>query len=263
MIITSVDTETSLVKGLVLRIRRMAFMCKQCDVPSFTRRGLFTLGLATTAAAALPLLPAWAQSASPAPNAISPDEALRRLQEGNARYAGNTSTNKDFSAGRVARAGAQYPFASIVSCADSRLAPELAFDQGLGDLFVVRVAGNFVNEDGLASLEYGAVVLGVPLIMVLGHTNCGAIGATIKAVKDGTTLPGHLPSLINAIRPAVVAAQAKPATDLLIEATAENVRLNVKYLQAAKPLLSDLVAAGKLKIVGAVYDIATGKITAV
>ena len=238
-------------------------MCKQCDVPSFTRRGLFSIGLAASASVALPSLPAWAQSAPPAPTAISPDEALKRLQEGNARYAANTSTNKDFSAGRAARASAQYPFAGIVSCADSRLAPELAFDQGLGDLFVVRVAGNFVNEDGLASLEYGATILGVPLIMVLGHSNCGAVNATIKVVKEGTTLPGHLPSLINAIRPAVVAAQAKSPADLLAEATAENVRLNVKYLAAAKPLLSDLVAAGKVKVVGAVYDIASGKVTAV
>jgi len=147
-----------------------------------------------------------------------------------------------------------------VSCADSRLAPELAFDQGPGELFVVRVAGNFVNEDGLASLEYGAMVLGVPLIMVLGHSSCGAVDATIKVVKDGSTLPGHLPSLINAIRPAVVAAQAKNPADLLAEATAENVRLNVKSLLNAKPILSDLVAGGKLKVVGAVYDIATGKV---
>jgi carbonic anhydrase len=239
-------------------------MCKQCDTPNVSRRSLFSLGLAATlTAAAFPSLPAWSQAASPAPNAISPDEALKRLQDGNARYAANTSMNKDFSAGRAARASAQYPFASIVSCADSRLSPELAFDQGLGDLFVVRVAGNFTNEDGLASLEYGAVVLGVPLIMVLGHSNCGAINATIKAVKEGTTLPGHLPSLINAIRPAVVAAEAKKPADLLAEATAENVRLNVKYLQTAKPLLADLVAAGKLKVAGAVYDIATGKVTAV
>ena len=238
-------------------------MCKQCDAARLTRRDLFGIGVTAAVVAAGPSLPAWAQSASPAPNAIGPDEALKRLQEGNARYAANTARNKDFSAGRVARASAQYPFASIVSCADSRLAPELAFDQGPGELFVVRVAGNFVNEDGLASLEYGAIVLGVPLIMVLGHTNCGAVNATIKAVKEGTTLPGHLPRLINAIRPAVTAAQAKAPTDLLAEATAENVRLNVKKLEAAKPLLSDLVAAGKVKVVGAVYDIASGKVSSV
>ena len=228
-----------------------------------TRRGLFTVGLAATAAAALPSLPSWAQSAAPAPNAISPDAALQRLDEGNARYVANTRVNRDFSAGRAARASAQYPFASIVSCADSRVAPEFGFDQGPGDLFVVRVAGNFVDEDGLASLEYGATILGVPLIMVLGHSNCGAVNATIKVVKDGTTLPGHLPSLINAIRPAVVAAQANAPADLLAAATVENVRLNVKYLETAKPLLSDLVAAGKLKVVGAVYDIASGKVTSV
>src|SRR3954470_18948131 len=240
-----------------------AFMCKQCDLTRFSRRGLLTAGLATAAAAALPPLPAWAQSAAPAPNAISPDEALARLQQGNARYAANAPTNRDYAAGRVARAQGQYPFASIVSCADSRLAPELAFDQGPGELFVVRVAGNFINEDGLASLEYGAAVLGVPLIMVLGHSNCGAVDATIKAMNDGTTLPGHLPSLINAIRPAVEAAQATKAADLLREATAENVRRGVGYLQTAKPLLSDLVSAGKLKVVGAVYDINSGMVTAV
>jgi carbonic anhydrase len=238
-------------------------MCEDCEAPSLTRRTVLTIGTAAAAAAALAPLPAWAQSPSPAPTAPSPDEALKRLREGNGRYAANTSKNRDFSARRVARARAQHPFASIVSCSDSRIAPELAFDQGLGDLFVVRVAGNFVNEDGLASLEYGSMVLGVPLIMVLGHSNCGAVAATIKAVKDGTTLPGHLPSLIDAIRPAVLAAQQKNAADPLAEATAENVRLTVKTLQTAKPILSDLVAAGKVKVAGAVYDIASGKVTPV
>jgi carbonic anhydrase len=236
-------------------------MCTKCAATRLSRRDLLTIATAAAAVATLQPLPTFAQS--PAPNAISPADALKRLQEGNARYAANSPTNKDYSADRASRASAQYPFASIVSCADSRVAPELAFDQGPGDLFVVRVAGNFVNEDGLASLEYGSLVLGVPLIMVLGHSNCGAVNATIKAVKDGTTLPGHLPSLINAIRPAVLAAQAKNPADLLAEATAENVRLSVKTLQTAKPILSDLVSAGKLKVVGAVYDIATGKVTAV
>ena len=235
-------------------------MCERCPVPSFTRRSLLTAGAAAAANAALPAFPLRAQSPSTPPNAISPDEALKRLRQGNARYAANQPTNKDFSAGRVARAQAQYPFASIVSCSDSRVAPELAFDQGPGQLFVVRVAGNFVNEDGLASLEYGATILGAPLIMVLGHSGCGAVNATIKVMKDGTTLPGHLASLTNAIRPAVVAAQAKNPADLLAEATAENVRLNVRYLETAKPILADLVVAGKLKVVGAVYNIASGKV---
>ena len=237
-------------------------MCTQCDVARFTRRSLFSIGLAATAAV-ITSRPAWAQSGPAASNPITPDEAIKRLQEGNARYVANTTTNKDFSAERVARARAQSPFASIVSCADSRIAPELAFDQGLGDLFVVRVAGNFINEDGLASLEYGAVVLGSQLIMVLGHSDCGAVNSTIKAMADGATLPGHLPSLVNAIRPAVVAAQAKASPDLLGEATAENVRRAVAYLRTAKPLLSDLVEAGKLKVVAAVYNISTGIVTTV
>jgi carbonic anhydrase len=237
-------------------------MCEQCHAPGLTRRSVLTTGLAV-AGAALPSIPVWAQSMSPTRNAVSPDAALERLREGNARYAANASKNRDFSAGRVARAGAQHPIASIVSCADSRLAPELAFDQGPGELFVVRVAGNFVNEDGLASLEYGATILDVRLIMVLGHSNCGAVSATIKVVKDGTSLPGHLPSLVNAIRPAVVTAQAKNPADLLAESTIENVRRNVKFLETANPLLSELVAAGKLRVVGAVYDIVTGKVNPV
>jgi carbonic anhydrase len=232
-------------------------MCRQCDVARFTRRGLFSMGLGATAAA-ITSRRTWAQSVP-----VSPDEAIQRLQEGNVRYAANTSRNKDFSAGRMARASAQYPFASIVSCADSRVSPELVFDQGPGDLFVVRVAGNFVNEDGLASLEYGAVVLQSRLIMVLGHSDCGAVNSTIKAMSDGTTLPGHLPSLVNSIRPAVEAAKARNAADLLSEATAENVRRAVAYLHAAKPLLSDLVSAGKLKVVGAVYNIESGTVTTV
>ena len=231
-------------------------MCKQCDLARFTRRGLLTAGLVTAAAAELPSLPAWAQSRR------TPSVPMRRsaLAAGQCPLCRQRLDQQGLSSGRVARAKGQYPFAGIVSCANSRLAPELAFDQGPGELFVVRVAGNFVNEDGLASLEYGAMVLGVPLIMVLGHSNCGAVDATIKVVKDGTTLPGHLPSLINAIRPAVVAAQARNPADLLAEATAENVRLNVKSLLGAKPILSDLVAGGKLKVVGAVYEIATGKV---
>ena len=110
-------------------------------------------------------------------------------------HAANLSTNRDPSAGRIARAAAQYPFAAIVSCADSRVVPEFAFDQGPGELFVVRVAGNVVDDDGLATLEYGVKALGVPLIVVLGHSGCGAVAATIKVVKEGVTLPGHLPGL--------------------------------------------------------------------
>src|SRR5437899_1780623 len=129
----------------------------------------------------------------PPPNAIKPADALQRLMEGNVRYAANTPNERDFSSGRAARAQVQYPIAAILSCADSRVAPELAFDQGPGDLFVVRVAGNIVTPDLLASLEYGVEFLGVPLVMVLGHSGCGAVDAAIKVLKTKAVLPGLCP----------------------------------------------------------------------
>ncbi|HEY6992314.1 MAG TPA: carbonic anhydrase [Xanthobacteraceae bacterium] len=227
-----------------------------------SRRGLLSLGAAAAWASALP---AFALEAPPAtaPNAISPDEALKRLTDGNARYAANAPATKDFSAGRAARVAKQYPFAAILSCADSRVAPELAFDQGPGELFVVRVAGNFVDDDGLASLEYGVKFLGVPLIMVLGHSNCGAVDATIKVMTEHAKLPGHLPGLVRAIKPAVEAAQKAKAANLLDEAITENVRYNVGRLNKAKPIVSAFVAEGKVKVVGARYDLATGKVSLV
>jgi carbonic anhydrase len=196
-----------------------------------------------------------------APNSIPPAEALDRLMQGNARYAANTPSNKDYSADRAARVSAQYPIAAIVGCADSRVAPELAFDQGPGDLFVVRVAGNFVNDDILASLEYGVEILGVPLIMVLGHTQCGAVTATVKALKDGTRLPGHLPELVRALKPAVQLAKVGHGEDLVEQATIENVKLNTNRLIVSRPLIGPYVKSGRVKIVGGVYDLATGKVT--
>lgn len=239
-------------------------MCEYCITtarrPGPSRRAFLATGggMALASALAAPVLAPGHAAAQPA--TLNGEQALKRLVEGNARYAANAPNERDFSAGRAARVGSQYPFASIVSCADSRLAPELAFDQPAGELFVVRVAGNFVNEDGLASLEYGAQVLGSQLIMVLGHTNCGAVSATINVVKNNTQLPGHLPSLINAIRPAVLAAQKEAAADLLKAATIANVRLNVEKLKTAAPILSERVAEKKLLIVGGVYDLATGKV---
>jgi carbonic anhydrase len=196
-----------------------------------------------------------------APNAIAPADALTRLMDGNARYAANAPSNKDYSAGRASRVTAQYPIAAIVGCADSRVAPELAFDQGPGDLFVVRVAGNFVNEDGLASLEYGVKFLGVPLIMVLGHTHCGAVSATVDAIQKHVVLPGHLPDLVRSIKPAVAIAQLHGDADLKERTTVENVRLNANRLSVSKPLIGQYVKEGKVKVVGGVYDLATGKVT--
>jgi carbonic anhydrase len=177
--------------------------------------------------------------------------------QGNARYAAN---ERDFSYGRAARAEAQYPIAAILSCADSRVSPELLFDKGPGEIFVVRLAGNFLNEDGFASLEYAVKFLGAPLILVLGHTNCGAIDAAIKVVKERIELPGHLPELIKSIEPAVIAAHGRHPSDLLAATTEENVRLNVNRLLDDAPILTEAVNAKKLAVAGGLYDLATGKV---
>lgn len=235
-------------------------MCLSCAPAQLSRRRFLRgSGAAFCAAAAMTAAaPAWAASET-APS-VTPDESLQQLVEGNARYASGGLTCHDYSARRAKLTASQHPFAAIVSCADSRVAPELAFDQGPGDLFIVRVAGNFVNDDGLASLEYGVKFLGVPYILVLGHTNCGAVDAAIKVVKDNAQLPGQLPALVNAIKPAVTEAMKESPNDLLAAATRENVRLNVQRLMDDKPVIAAAVAAGRCRVGGGVYDLATGKV---
>ncbi|MEY9752888.1 carbonic anhydrase [Bradyrhizobium yuanmingense] len=132
-------------------------------------------------------------------NVLSPDASLKRLMEGNGRYVAGVSRRHDFKHEREALAGGQNPFAAVLSCADSRIAPEYAFDAGRGDLFVCRVAGNFAGTETIASMEYAVAVLNTPLILVLGHDACGAVDATLKAIKDNTSPPGHIPSLVDAI----------------------------------------------------------------
>ena len=139
-----------------------------------------------------------------------PDAALDQLMKGNARYVEGVSRRHDFKHEREPLAQGQNPFAAVLSCADSRIAPEFCFDTARGDVFVCRHAGNFADEETIASFEYGVAVLNVPLLMVLGHDACGAIDSTIKSIKDNTTLPGHLPALVHALTPAVQAAQGKP-----------------------------------------------------
>ena len=199
--------------------------------------------------------------AAPAQNAISPEAALKRLMDGNARYAANTPEQRDFSVGRAARATGQYPIAAILSCADSRVAPELCFDQNPGDLFVVRVAGNVISPDLLASLEYGVQFLGTPLVMVMGHSGCGAVDAAIKVLKDKAVLPGHLPELIQAIKPAVLVAEKTAKGNLLDNAIAENARRQAHRIKTSPPIMQQAYKSKKIDIVSATYDIATGKIT--
>jgi carbonic anhydrase len=242
-------------------------MCYQCDANDAEANGRASrrrfLTIAGGVAASLALAPrAFAKDKKEPPkpqNTISPDAALERLMQGNARYVDGLSRRHDFKHEREALTGGQNPYASILSCADSRIAPEYAFDSGRGDLFVCRVAGNFANDDTVASLEYSVAILNAPLFLVLGHESCGAVDATIKSLKDNTTLPGHLPSLVAALAPAVKAVADQPG-DKLANATIRNVIDNVAKLKAATPILNEAVEKGKLKIVGGIYRLGDGKV---
>ena len=239
-------------------------MCHLCETAALeqTSRRRF-LAAAGGIAAGLAFGPqAFAKETKPPPkpqNLLSPDAALDRLMKGNARYVEGVSRRHDFKHEREALAGGQNPFAGILGCADSRIAPEYAFDSGRGDLFVCRVAGNFASDETVASLEYAASALNVPLFMVLGHDSCGAVDATIKSLKDNTTLPGHLPSLVSAIAPAVKATEGKGG-DHLANAIRQNVIDNIAKLKSATPILSAAVDQGKLKIVGGIYRLGDGKV---
>ena len=192
-------------------------------------------------------------------NVLSPDAALKRLMDGNLRYVEGVSRRHDFKHEREALVGGQNPYAAVLSCADLRIAPEYAFDSGRGDLFVCRVAGNFANDDTIASMEYAVAVLGAPLILVLGHDSCGAVDATIKSLKDGKPPPGHIPSLVAAIAPAVKAS-SQQSGDALDNAIRQNVIDNVAKLELATPILSAAVEQNKLKVVGGIYRLASGKV---
>src|ERR1700761_9240360 len=166
-------------------------MCVRCStdetigIGAQSRRDLLRLAGATVAMLAVGSPALAKEKASPKPqNDIPPDAALDRLMKGNARYVEGVAHRHDFKSEREALAGGQNPFAGILSCADSRIAPEYAFDSGRGDLFVCRVAGNFANSDSIASLEYAVAILPTPMILVLGHDACGAVDATLKAIKD-------------------------------------------------------------------------------
>jgi carbonic anhydrase len=189
----------------------------------------------------------------------SPDEALAELLVGNKRYVAGQNMHHDFGPERLALAQSQHPFAIVLGCADSRVAPELAFDQTRGRLFVVRLAGNFVDDTGLASIEYGASVLGASLIMVLGHNECGALKAAVDVVTKNAQLPGHLPKLIAHLKAPVEKAQSKTGS-LVDNAIRENVLLNVETLRNSEPVLADLVRQNRLRVVGGLYDLTTGRV---
>jgi carbonic anhydrase len=187
---------------------------------------------------------------------MSESDIWQGLIAGNKRYAEGNPTHPNQSASRRREmAKGQNPRAAVLACADSRVSPEIVFDQGLGDLFVVRVAGNVANEHILGSLEYAVEHLGTQLIVVLGHNRCGAVGAACA----GGEAPGHIGSLVDALAPAVAKIRASEAgrADLVAK---ENVRMTVKSLQSCGPILAELVRQGKLEVAGAFYDLDTGAV---
>jgi carbonic anhydrase len=192
-----------------------------------------------------------------------PDAILKELIDGNQRFVEGRLLHprrgpRDFAA----LAEGQAPLAVIVGCADSRVAPELVFDQGIGDLFVIRIAGNIVSGAGhivKGSIEYAVAELGTRLIMVLGHSGCGACKAAIEHIEANDQLPGAIDNLINPIRPVVKMVTGQPGNKLANVIKA-NVTQGVTRLEGLDPILSKLVHAGELKVVGGVYELSTGKV---
>lgn len=190
-------------------------------------------------------------------HSMNGEASIEKLTEGNGRYvSGNTIHPNQDDGRRGEVAGGQNPFAVIVGCADSRVPPEILFDQGLGDLFVIRIAGNIVDDIGIGSIEYAVEHLGTPLVVVLGHERCGAVGAAVK----GGEIPGHIKAIVDQIQPAVDKAKALDG-DVTENAIKFNVEAVVEKLKASTPIISHLIEEGHLTIVGARYDLDDGKVT--
>lgn len=195
-----------------------------------------------------------ASGVAQAQSALAPDAALQKLMAGNARFVGKqlNSFQEDLAILKQGTFAKQEPFAAVLACADSRMPVELIFDQSIGQLFVARVAGNFATSELIATLEYGAAVLGTRVIMVLAHESCGAV----KAAIDGKPVPGQISALYRPLRAAVE--QAGPDAEAVSKA---NARIQAGLLATASPVLADLIKKGELKVVPAYYALASGRVT--
>ncbi len=199
-----------------------------------------------------------ADPAHPDQPIVSPAEAISKLKEGNGRYTnGNLQHPGQTAERRIELAKSQHPFAIIVDCSDSRVPPEIVFDQGLGDLFIFRVAGNVIDDHGLGSIEYAVDHLGVRLIVVLGHQRCGAVQAAKETIGAKGKAPGHIESLVTAIKPAVEAT-AKDDLETTVKANVKNV---VQALRSSTPILKAKVDSGEIQVIGGYYSLDTGAVT--
>jgi len=219
-----------------------------CTREAFLQRA--GLGLAATALGAGP-----ANAPPMAPTSAA--EALKWLKEGNARFVSGNQHFEPQNARVLELAEGQSPYAIVLGCSDSRVPVETIFDEDPGHIFVVRVAGNFLNADNLGSIEYGVAVLKSKLILVLGHSKCGAVAAAVSYVKEGTTQPGHIQNLVTAIQPAAKAARDMSG-DWLSNAVNENMRRNVHAMTADSKIIADAVEAHRVEVIGGIYDIHTG-----
>ena len=193
--------------------------------------------------------------------AVTPQGVVDELMAGNSRFVSGNMVNCDLNAQVLQTAGGQYPIAAVVGCIDSRVPPELVFDQNIGDIFTARIAGNFVNTDIIGSLEFACRVAGAKAIVVLGHTECGAIKGAVDQVELG-----NLTKMLQRIEPAVqaagpVAVRSSSDREFVQKVADANVKLTVELIAANSSVLADMVAAGELVIVGAMHDIATGQIS--
>ena len=187
---------------------------------------------------------------------LTPETALTLLQEGNHRFVKNLKTQRNHLDLVEETSSGQYPFAVVLSCIDSRVPAELVFDQGIGDIFSVRVAGNIVNEDILGSIEYGCAVAGSKILIVLGHTKCGAVTAAYENVELG-----NITALLRKIKPAIETVKLTTEKVAIEDVVIENVRQSIKEVRAKSSILADLEKEAKFKIVGAIYNVETGTVS--
>lgn len=232
------------------------------DHQEMGRRHLLKLGAAGAVTLGLGRVSWSARAADDAATTLTPDEALAELIAGNERFVSQPELcSIELEDQRSAVAGHQSPWATIVSCSDSRVPPELIFGgHGLGELFVARNAGNLVDSSTLGTVEYGAAVLGSPLIVVLAHTSCGAVKAACDIVTKNATYPGAIGPMIAPILPAALAVQNESG-DFANNTATENARRTATRLPDTSALIDDLVEAGNVKVVAAIYDLETGIVT--
>ncbi len=242
-------------------------MCQECENQGLNRRNLFKLaGLGVTAAAISGAGPAAAVSPVVPPDALppvkSPAEALERLKEGNRRFVEDAEA---CASGLVARraelTAGQHPYATILTCSDSRVSPELVFGGStLGELFVIRNAGNVLDTGALGTIEYGTEHLGTPIVVVMGHTKCGAVSAAAEEVEKGGEIGGSIGKMVQPILPVVLAAQKDKPADLIAETVRRNAIEGARRVAEESAILRDLTEQGKVQVVAAVYDIASGEV---